>query len=84
MVKERRSFGYARRLPRKRWQASYIGPDLLRHSAPMTFDAKIDAETWLSDERRIIASGNWIAPKRRREAAEALLSPTFGEYADGG
>jgi integrase len=83
MVKDRRSFGYVRRLPSKRWQASYIGPDLIRHSAPMTFDTKMDAEAWLTDERRIVASGNWIAPKRRREAIEALLPPTFGEYADG-
>jgi hypothetical protein len=33
----RRSFGYIRRLPSKRYQASYIGPDLARHAAPDTF-----------------------------------------------
>jgi integrase len=81
--KDRRQFGYVRRLPSKRWHASYIGPDLVRHAAPFTFDAKIDAEAWLTDERRIIAAGNWIAPKRRREVREAMLPPTLDEYAAG-
>jgi integrase len=83
MVKDRRSFGYIRKLPSGRTQASYIGPDLVRHNAPDTFDAKIDAEAWLTDERRIVASGNWVAPSRRREVREASLPPTFGDYAAG-
>jgi integrase len=76
----RRSFGYIRRLPSKRWQASYIGPDLARHAAPDTFEAKIDAEAWLAEERRIIARGGWIAPKQRSVAALAALPPTLAEY----
>jgi integrase len=83
MSKSRRQFGYVRRLPSKRWHASYAGPDLARHSAPYTFDTKLDAEAWLTDERRIIASGNWIAPNRRREAKEALLPPTLADYSAG-
>jgi integrase len=79
----RRSFGFVRRLPSKRFQASYVGPDLARHSAPVTFDAKIDAEAWLAGERKIIESDNWIAPKRRREAREALLPPTLTDFANG-
>jgi hypothetical protein len=81
--KDHRSFGYVRKLPSGRWHASYVGPDLARHNAPDTFDARIDGEAWLTDERRIVASGNWIAPKRRREVSEAPLPPTFGAYADG-
>jgi hypothetical protein len=81
--KDRRQFGYTRKLPSGRWQASYVGPDLVRHTAPVTFDAKIDAEAWLTDERRLMAAGSWIAPKGRRAAAEALLPPTLGEYAAG-
>jgi hypothetical protein len=81
MGKDRRAFGYVRRLPSGRWQASYIGPDLVRHSAPMTFDTKLDAEAWLVAERKIMTSGDWIPP--RREVMEASLPPTFGDYADG-
>ena len=76
----RRSFGYIRRLPSRRYQASYIGPDLARHAAPDTFEAKLDAEAWLAEERRIIASGSWIAPKRRTVAGLAALPPTLSEY----
>jgi integrase len=83
MGKDRRQFGYVRRLPSKRWQASYVGPDLARHAAPFTFDAKLDAEAWLLAERKIIEGGNWIAPKGRKEVTEALLPPTLGEYAAG-
>jgi integrase len=81
--KDRRQFGYVRRLPSKRWHASYTGPDLVRHAAPFTFDAKMDAEAWLAAERKIIEGGNWIAPKKRKAAIEAMLPPTFGDYAAG-
>lgn len=83
MNKARRSFGYIRRLPSRRYQASYTGPDLVRHTAPDTFDTKMDAEAWLAEERRIIASGSWIAPKRRSAAALAALPPTLAEYSAG-
>jgi hypothetical protein len=69
----RRSFGYIRRLPSKRYQASYIGPDLGRHAAPDTFETNMEAEGWLRDERKIISSGEWMPPKRRA-AARGLLS----------
>jgi integrase len=81
MNKARRSFGYIRRLPSRRFQASYTGPDLVRHTAPDTFETKIDAEAWLAEERRDIASGSWIAPKRRSAAALAALPATLADYA---
>ena len=37
MIRTRRAFGYVRKLPSKRYQASHIGPDLVRHAAPDTF-----------------------------------------------
>jgi integrase len=83
IMKERRSFGYIRKLPSKRYQASYVGPDLTRHMAPVTFHAKMDAEAWLLAESKLIASDHWVPPKRRREVMEAQLPPTFGEYAAG-
>lgn len=45
--------GAVRRLPSKRYQASYQGPDLLRHAAPRTFESRMDAEGWLVAERRL-------------------------------
>jgi integrase len=83
MAKTRRSFGYIRRLPSRRYQASYTGPDLVRHSARDTFETRLDAEAWLADERKIIASGSWIAPKGRTAPALAALPPTLSDYADG-
>jgi hypothetical protein len=49
-VRHRRGFGYLRKLPSGRYQASYVGPDQARHSAPATFAAKIDGEGWLASE----------------------------------
>ena len=62
----KRSFGAIRRLPSKRYQASYTGPDLARHNAPETFTSKVDAEGWLSAERRLIEWDEWSPPARRR------------------
>lgn len=72
-----RGFGHIRRLPSKRYQASYIGPDTVRHHAPQTFEAREDAEGWLLGERRRIDAGTWSTPSDRHDAPL-----TFGEYAD--
>jgi integrase len=76
---KRRSFGQLRRLPSKRWQAFYTGPDTALHYAPSTFEAKMDAEAWLVDERRLISLGAWAPPSQR--AALVSLSPTLADYA---
>lgn len=47
----RRGFGQIRRLPSKRFQAGYTGPDAAMHHAPSTFETALDAEAWLTDER---------------------------------
>ena len=76
---QHRRFGWIRKLPSRRYQASYIGPDSARHNAPGTFAAKIDAEGWLSAESRLIDSGAWSPPdERNRPASRPTL---FGEYA---
>lgn len=77
-----RGFGNCRRLPSGRWQARYTGPDLAQHSAPSTFEAKVDAEAWLADERRLIAAGTWTSPTRRRTAAENATVLTLRRFAD--
>ena len=70
-------FGSLRQLPSKRWQARYYGPDGIRYSAPLTFDAKGDAATWLSTIRADMARGLWKPAGR-----ESGPPMTFGEYAD--
>jgi integrase len=80
-VARRRSFGAIRRLPSKRYQASYTGPDLDRHNAAITFTSAADAETWLVDERRLIESGTWRPPAiRRAAAAETVPEPLTLEH----
>lgn len=69
-----RGFGYIRKLPSKRYQASYVGPDTIRHKAPVTFETKEDAEGWLSDRRREITADDWTPPTRSKPL-------TFGEFA---
>jgi len=65
MATGRRGFGAIRRLPSKRYQASYLGPDLARYVGPKTFQARIDAEGWLAQERRLIETERWIPPNAR-------------------
>lgn len=71
----RRGFGALRKLPSGRWQASYVGPDTIRHAAPVTFETAEDAEGWLTDRRREIKNEDWTPPRSRRPV-------TFGEHAE--
>ncbi|WP_228386667.1 tyrosine-type recombinase/integrase [Ornithinicoccus halotolerans] len=68
------SFGSIRRLPSKRYQARYTGPDGRTHTAPTTFDTRGDAQTWLSMQRADIARRRW----RPAPSDETRL----GEYAE--
>jgi integrase len=77
--KGRRGWGWIRSLPSKRFQASYIGPDLLRHTAPRTYTAKMDAEHWLSTERRLIERDEWTPPAMRT-AAKKTKAVTVADY----
>jgi integrase len=72
----RRGFGNVRRLPSKRYQASYLGPDGHRHLAPTTFHTKGDAEAWLSLQSAAITEARWHPAPH----SPAPL-PAFGEYA---
>ncbi len=78
----KRQFGNLRRLPSRRWQAFYRYAEQ-RYNAPYTFETKLDAETWLVDERRLIASGAWTPPRARAEASRAPQAQgiTLDDYA---
>jgi hypothetical protein len=62
------------------YQASFIGPDLRRHYAPIIFSAKMNAERWLSKERdykeRCEAAGEtWKPPAERKLEKKAEVLP---------
>ena len=61
----KRVFGEISRLPSGRYRARYTGPDRNRHSAPVTFVARIDAEGWLVEQERLISRGEWRPPGRQ-------------------
>ena len=74
MATGRRGFGAIRRLPSKRYQASYLGPDLARCVGPKTFQARIDAEGWLAQERRLIETDRWIPPNLRNASRTSRVT----------
>ena len=73
MAGKRRRFGYVRKLPSGRYQASFIGPSGLRQSAPTTFKTRTDADRWLTAVEADIARGAWLD--------EGLGRESFGNYA---
>lgn len=76
----RRGWGWIRKSGATTWHASYKGPDVLRHNAPRTFTAKMDAEAWLASERRLIELNAWTPPAQR-EAQKRAGSVTVADYA---
>jgi hypothetical protein len=59
---KRRSFGWIRKLPSGRYQASYIAPNGRRRKALSTFATKTDAAKWLDQTRASILEGRWRDP----------------------
>lgn len=62
----RRRFGWVRKLPSGRHQASYLGPDGQRHVAPHTFDSATSADRWLVQVETTILRREWFDPERAR------------------
>lgn len=71
---KRRQFGYVRKLPSGRYQASFIPPGSAhRQTAPDTFRTKADAARWLALVEADISRGTWLDDRAGHE--------TFGNYA---
>jgi integrase len=70
----RRRFGWVRKLPSGRHQASYLGPDGQRHVAPHTFDSATSADRWLVQVETTILRREWFDPERARTQ--------LGDYAE--
>lgn len=80
-----RRFGSIRRLPSKRYQASFEHPDLegrKRVKAPVTFTHKSDAESWLRQQERAIERGEWLSPeeKEARRPQIHTLQETYDRF----
>ncbi len=78
----RRRFGWVRKLPSGRHQASYLGPDGQRHSAPHTFDSATSADRWLVQVETTIIQREWFNPERAsvqlRDYAETWIEQRPG------
>ena len=65
----RRTFGYIRKLPSGRWQASYLDDRTAeRVWAPSTFATRTDASLWLSSVETDMARARWPWPCWRRSS----------------
>lgn len=92
---KRRGFGTIIETSAGRYRARYADPEgrtrvtkgsnvmPLLHTAAHTFETTMDAESWLSDERRMISGGAWTPPAERRQAAAVAEASryTFERYA---
>jgi integrase len=74
--KRRESFGAVRKLPSGRYQASYVGVDGARYTAPKTYDTMTDARGWLAAQSVKLHGGNWQPP-----AVAARRTESFAVYA---
>ena len=83
---QRRDFGHILKLPSGRYQASFTGPDLLRHNAPVTFEAKDLAIMWLAGEKKkidaaISEDADWVSPtEKKANARRVSRRETFASY----
>jgi integrase len=73
MAGKRRRFGKVRQLASRRYQASFIGPNGRRQTAPDTFRTKTDADRWLVKVEADLLKGSWVD--------EQLGLELFGDYA---
>src|SRR5262245_2131585 len=83
-TRDRRGFGRIEQRGSGRWRAAYTGPDKRLYRAPETFAAKVDAEGWLAQEKRLIDLGTWQPPILRQvqeTQANRQGATTFQEYA---
>lgn len=85
--KNHRTFGYIRKLPSGRYQASYVGPDGKRHYAAKSFKAKQDANAFLSAVDVSISTNVWQVPQKKsvgddEPAHEVTLRSIYREFID--
>ncbi|MEU4739083.1 tyrosine-type recombinase/integrase [Actinosynnema sp. NPDC023658] len=75
----RRRFGWVRKLPSGRFQASYLGPDGQRHNAPDTFATERDADRWLVQVESVIMRQEWMNPNRAKVSLQEYAERWIAE-----
>jgi hypothetical protein len=66
------------------YRARYHGPDGCRYEAPHLFVARIDAEHWLAEVHRDIASDVWRPPQKETVSGHELESLSGGSLVTAG
>ena len=75
---KRGSWGGIRKLPSGRYQARYVGPDLVRRTAPMTFSTKGDAQAWLATQSAAVTEHRWRPdPVEQTQETLATYAPQW-------
>lgn len=72
-------FGKVRQLPSGRHQASYVGPDRQRHTAPSTFPTEKEARLWLREVEKDIGRGWWTPEDYGRRTLREYCEQYLGE-----
>jgi hypothetical protein len=70
----RRSFGKIHRERSGKFQASYVGPDGKRHTAPTTFEARGDASAFLAEQQTKIRKVKWDAGPENAKPSSLTLA----------
>lgn len=78
----RRSFGYIRKLPSGKHQASFTSPSGGRSNAPYTFLTRGDASAWLAAQEVAISSGKWEPSGTIDDEHEENAHHNFLQYAE--
>ena len=79
---KRRTFGHVRRLNSGRYQASYVGPDGIRHNAPMTFHNNAAAVKYLSRVEIAMEDGRWADLIKQQPKTDVPEELNFMAYAE--
>lgn len=80
MGTKRARFGSIRKLRSGRFQARYVGPDGVRHTAPSTFPDEDSAREWLDKTGKLIDLGAWNPPAKEEPKPQPVATPTVGEF----
>ncbi|MCZ9328704.1 tyrosine-type recombinase/integrase [Nocardia farcinica] len=80
----RRRFGTVRKLPSGKFQASFIGPNGKRQTAPNTFRTKTDADRYLVKVEADISRGAWLDEQLGRQRFEDYARAYLAENPDVG
>lgn len=76
-TRRRRAFGKIAKQRSGRYQASYLGENGERYLAPVTFETKGDADTWLSMRRAELEEHRWRPPD-----PQPAETPTLRDYSE--